>query len=141
MKYYSTQRPVAPGSFPRPEGNKILNIHNYDHKTYCKELGREAWGYVEYEQPLTDKEARSYELTAEMDYPELSMYGEDFRIDLCRDNPEPNAPTCEVIFEVNDERFYCFIDGCGSYLEALGLFFKNHPNITYNMIFEILEDV
>jgi len=141
MKYYSIHRPVGPGTFPKPQDNKVVDIHNYDCMTYCAEIGRKAWGYIEYQQPLTPKQAASCELVAPSSYPELSMYGEDFRIDLCRDNPESDACTYEVIFEASDERFYCFIDGCDSALEALGLFFKDHPNITYNMIFEILEDV
>ena len=49
MRYYSTQRPVTPGSFPKPAGNKVVEIHNYDSKTYCEELGREVWGYIVYE--------------------------------------------------------------------------------------------
>lgn len=65
MKYYSTQRPIAPGTFPKPEGNKILEIVNFDGKIYCKEPGREAWGYVEYEKPLSEKEAASHELIRE----------------------------------------------------------------------------
>ncbi len=69
-----------------------------------------------------------------MSYPELSMYGEDHRLDLCRENPELDATTYEVIFYVDGDRFYCFIDGCNSLLEALGLFFKDHPNITYNKV-------
>jgi len=63
MKYYSTQRPVAPGSFPKPQDNAILKIVNFDSRAYCDELGREAWGYIEYECPLSDDEARSWELT------------------------------------------------------------------------------
>ena len=65
MRYYSTQRPVAPGSFPRPNGNKVLRIHNLDGKTYCDEIGREAWGYIDYEKPLTLDEAERWELTPE----------------------------------------------------------------------------
>ena len=61
-RYYSTQRPVTPGAFPGPGGNKIVEIHNYDSKTYCEELGREVWGYIDYEQPLTPEKAASYEL-------------------------------------------------------------------------------
>lgn len=64
MRYYSTQRPVMPGSFPKPDGNKVLKIHNYDGKTFCKEIGREAWGYIEYVKPLTRYDCDSYELTA-----------------------------------------------------------------------------
>jgi len=63
VRYYSTQRPVAPGTFPKPAGNKVLEIRNYDDKTYCEELGREAWGYVEYERPLSEEELQGLELT------------------------------------------------------------------------------
>ena len=63
MRYYSTQRPVAPGTFPKPEGNKILDIHNYDRKTYCPEIGGEAWGYIDFAQPLPEGEAQKWELT------------------------------------------------------------------------------
>ena len=37
MRYYSTQRPIGPGTIPQPKGNKVLEIHNYDQKTYCEE--------------------------------------------------------------------------------------------------------
>ena len=64
MRYYSTHRPITPGSFPNPPGNKVLEIHNFDSKTYCEELGRDVWGYIEYEKPLTRYDCNSYELTA-----------------------------------------------------------------------------
>ena len=63
MKYYRTQRPIVPGSFPTPGGNKVATVHNYDAKTYCEEIGREAWGYIEYEQPLQNEDVMNYELT------------------------------------------------------------------------------
>lgn len=63
MRYYSTQRPVAPGTFPQPQGNKVVDIHNYDSKTYCEKLGRDVWGYITYEQPLAPGEAEKWELT------------------------------------------------------------------------------
>ena len=62
MRYYSTQRPVAPGTFPKPDGNKIVDIHNFERKTYCEEINREAWGYIDYEKHLTRYDADSYEL-------------------------------------------------------------------------------
>lgn len=62
MRYYSTQRPAMPGTFPKPQGNKVLEIVNFDERTFCMEISREAWGYLEYEKPLTDKEAKAYEL-------------------------------------------------------------------------------
>lgn len=65
MKYYSTQRPVTLGSFPKPEGNAVVEIINFDSPTDCKEIGRKAWGCIEYEQPLTEDEAKRWELTPE----------------------------------------------------------------------------
>ncbi|WP_243154251.1 hypothetical protein [Pseudoflavonifractor sp. 60] len=64
MRYYSTQRPIGPGTFPKREWNKVLEIHNFDQKTYCEEIGREAWGYIDYEKPLDRYDCSSYELTA-----------------------------------------------------------------------------
>ena len=65
MRYYSTQRPIAPGTFPEPEGNKVLEIVNFEERTYCKESNRDCWGYIDYEKPLSEKEAASYELIRE----------------------------------------------------------------------------
>lgn len=44
-KYYSTERPVMPGSFPKPQGNTVLNIENFNDRSYVAKIGREAWGY------------------------------------------------------------------------------------------------
>ena len=40
MRYYSTQRPVTPGSFP--SGYAVEEIVNFDRKTHCDEIGRTA---------------------------------------------------------------------------------------------------
>lgn len=64
-RYYSTQRPVVPGSFPKPAENKILGIKNFDKRTYCAEIKREAWGYIEYEHALSMENAADYELVKE----------------------------------------------------------------------------
>ena len=63
MRYYSTQRPITLGSYPETENNKATEIHNYEGKTYCEEIGRDAWGYIEYEQPLHPEDVITYELT------------------------------------------------------------------------------
>lgn len=77
-------------------------------------------------------------------YPELEQYVDDgagFKLDLDR---EPDLPeyeylgTYEVIFDLAYKRYYCYIKA-SSMTEALGLFFKQHPHITYDMIFEHLE--
>lgn len=78
MKYYSTQRPVTPGSFPKPVGNRIIEIVNFDSREEVEAIGRNAWGYIEYENPLTEQQARSYELTPETAreerFPEVEEY-------------------------------------------------------------------
>lgn len=65
-KYYSYARPVAPGTFPKPEGNKVEEIHNYRERTLIPGVGM-AWGWVGYEKPLCDGDVIDYEL-----YPKLS---------------------------------------------------------------------
>ena len=62
MKYYSTQRPVMPGGFPRPAGTKVITIHNFDRRTYCPDIDRMAWGWIEYDTELSGKDADDYEL-------------------------------------------------------------------------------
>ena len=60
-RYYSTMRPVQPGGYPNRES--VEEIHNFDTKTFCEEIGREAWGYIDYREPLTKEQAEAYELT------------------------------------------------------------------------------
>lgn len=59
-RYYSTQRPLTPGSCPRAEVQEVVN---YDEKKFCEEIGMDAWGFVEYTRELTKQEADDYELT------------------------------------------------------------------------------
>lgn len=61
MRYYA-QRPLAPGTFPKPQDNKVLSVTNYDERTYIPALMKKAWGYIEYEEPLANAEAEAYEL-------------------------------------------------------------------------------
>lgn len=62
-RYYSTQRPFGPGTFPK-KGGRETTTNFYGGKIFCEEISREAWGFIEYSEPLTEKEARNYELTA-----------------------------------------------------------------------------
>lgn len=58
-RYYLTQRPPAPGTFP----GKPVNMKAFDSREHVEEIGRPAWGWVEYEKPLTEKQIADYELT------------------------------------------------------------------------------
>lgn len=66
MRYYSTQRPVGPGTFPKPKDNRVLDLWNFDKPIFCEQVGREAWGYINYEKPLTQQQTASYELAPEI---------------------------------------------------------------------------
>lgn len=63
MRYYSTQRPVMPGSYPKT--SPIKEIRNFDRRTYCQEIGRPAWGWIDYKGTISQKDAASYELVPE----------------------------------------------------------------------------
>lgn len=65
MRYYSILRPVSIGTYPKPRDNRVLEINNFDRKTYCEEIEREAWGYIDYEKTLTPRDANIYELMPE----------------------------------------------------------------------------
>lgn len=58
-RYYSTQRPIMPGSYPAGEVDCIIN---FPERVFCEEIGREAWGYIDYRQPITSQQAEDYEL-------------------------------------------------------------------------------
>lgn len=59
-RYYSTQRPILPGGFPNRE--KVERIKNFDDKIFCEEIEEEAWGFVDYIEPLEKEQADAYEL-------------------------------------------------------------------------------
>jgi hypothetical protein len=57
FRYYLTQRPPGPGAIPK----NAVNVVAYDDKS------NGTWGYVEYDNPLTEQEKNNYELTDEFD--------------------------------------------------------------------------
>lgn len=63
MRYYSTQRPITPGSYPKSPFNDVLQVVNFETRTYCEEIKCRAYGYIEYKYPLHPKDVESYELS------------------------------------------------------------------------------
>lgn len=64
-RYYSTLRQLMVGGipFPKDPGESITTIVNFEEgRTYCKDIGRPAWGYIEYTAPLDPKQVSDYEL-------------------------------------------------------------------------------
>jgi len=71
FRYYSTQRPVDIGTFPKPPENKVVEIVNFDKRIPVENETIHAWGYIEYQKPLTEQQALDYELkTAPAKVPE-----------------------------------------------------------------------
>lgn len=44
----------------------------------------------------------------------------------------------EITFSVSGKRYYCFADALTKD-EALGQFFRQHPNLSYSMIEDVME--
>lgn len=59
MRYYSINRPILPGGYPR--NLNPTNIVNFDQKTFCEDIGEEAWGYIEFDSCISTEEADAWE--------------------------------------------------------------------------------
>ena len=70
-KYYSTQRPVDIGTFPKEKDNPPIRIENYEGRIWVEHDTRLAWGELTYSQPLSEKELYSYELKPSRDNPDV----------------------------------------------------------------------
>ena len=69
-KYYSTQRPVDIGTFPKPSRNAPDEIVNYDQRVPVENGAFLAWGYLTYTRPLTKRQTSDYELRPAPDNPD-----------------------------------------------------------------------
>ena len=61
-KYYSTQRPVDIGTFPKPPRNAPDEIVNYDQRVPVENGSFLAWGHLTYTRPLTKRQASDLSL-------------------------------------------------------------------------------
>ena len=62
-KYYSTQRPIDIGAFPK-FGNEPIGIENFSKRQFVEDWTCRAWGALTYGTPLTQKQIDDYELLA-----------------------------------------------------------------------------
>ncbi len=60
-RYYSTQRPVDIGTFPKTE-NGPVRFENFAKRESVEQGRFEAWGYLVYDAPLTKQQTDAYEL-------------------------------------------------------------------------------
>lgn len=71
-KYYSTQRPVDIGTYPKSAPNPPVEITNYNDRTWVEHDTRLAWGELIYAHPLTVGEQTAYELKPSRHNPDVS---------------------------------------------------------------------
>lgn len=70
-KYYSTQRPVDLGTFPKPKDNLPVGVLNYGERRAVEGGAFRAWGELLYMRPLTEKQISDYELRAAPNNPNV----------------------------------------------------------------------
>ena len=70
-KYYSTQRPVSIGTFPKDHFKAPIRLQNYDGRLPVEGGAFLAWGHLTYTRPLTEKQVADYELRPAPDVAEL----------------------------------------------------------------------
>ena len=72
-KYYSTQRPVDIGTFPKTE-NSFVRFENFNSREEVEQGQFRAWGYLIYDAPLTEKQIADYELRAAPGNPDIQAH-------------------------------------------------------------------
>ena len=76
-RYYLTQRPFSPGTFPgRPSDWADISDRG---RVFVPEINRKAWAWVEYKSPLAQKEVDNYELVPAFPVYEVGELDERFR--------------------------------------------------------------
>lgn len=110
----------------------LCTISDEDMEELCSEMG------------YLFNEDGSYcdEIPSEESYPELDQYVLDDDRGLCLWLQErEDSDECGdylIVFWINDTRYYCYVNA-NSMAAALGIFFQNHPHITYEMIEDHME--
>lgn len=61
-RYYLLMHPPMPGSIPKPAGNRVIALKDFDDREWVESIQHVAWGWVEYENPLNEKDICNYEL-------------------------------------------------------------------------------
>ena len=99
-KYYSTQRPVDIGTFPKPPRNAPDEIVNYDQRVPVENGSFLAWGHLTYTRPLTKRQTSDYELRPAPDNPDrprsireqMKTAAKQAEADRGQSAPKKNAP-------------------------------------------------
>ena len=77
-RYYSTQRPISPMTFPMSKDNKVLGWENFDERKPCYDIQRDAMGdNFEYWKSAFKYEMANHEyaINWQADWDTLSAFG------------------------------------------------------------------
>ncbi len=58
FRYFLPLRPVSLGTQP----NGFIDYKNFEKRQFCPEIDHDAWGWVEYDHPLTVEQMKEYDL-------------------------------------------------------------------------------
>ena len=103
-RYYSTQRPVDIGTFPKPPHNAPDEIVNYDLRAHVEDGAFQAWGHLTYAKPLSNQQMRDYELRPARDNPDLQRRMEDQAQVVGRWEDLEKRPEWQRVTEYSPER-------------------------------------
>lgn len=70
-KYYSTQRPIDIGTYPKPPEAPEVELVFYDQRKPVENGTVQAWGELIYDAPLTPEQVSDYELRPSRDNPDI----------------------------------------------------------------------
>ena len=62
MRSYALHRPIGPFTWPSEHKDKVLELVNFDHLQYVPEIGRNAFGYIDWAEDVPMEDLRRYEL-------------------------------------------------------------------------------
>lgn len=102
-KYYSTQRPVDVGTFPKPPRNAPDEIVNYDLRIPVEDGAFQAWGHLTYTRPLSNEQMRDYELRPFRDNPDLQRRMRDQAQVVGRWEDQEQRPEWQRVTEYRPE--------------------------------------
>lgn len=132
-RYYSTQRPVSMGTYPN--SHDMVHFENFDKgREYVDDIKHEAWGYVEYNSPLTEQQINDYELVQE---PSQAIknngnipHGEEHSVNNSSGNNELSSFLHSLqddeycgkqdyfVYRQNDGNYYFITDACNQFGEV-----------------------
>lgn len=71
MRSYAIHRPIGPFTWPSEYSGLVSEIVNWDHLQFVPEIGRNAFGYIEWSELPPSEALRRYELVVPSDDDEM----------------------------------------------------------------------